>query len=146
MSSALSPTASDRRRWWGLIVLAVAQLTLLLDATVVNVALAPNQQDLRRVFLIGLALASALGGLAGSPAMLVLSRVLHGVGGALVAPAAQEEPKNQGAWSFLRGELELPGGKGLSVVSRPASAAPATGSRHRHQKEQSELVRRVLDA
>jgi hypothetical protein len=145
MSSALSPTASDRRRWWGLIVLAVAQLTSLLDATVVNVALAPNQQDLRRVFLIGLAL-FALGDLAGSPAMLVPSRVLHGVGGALVAPAAQEEPKNQGAWSFLRGELELPGGKRLSVVSRPASASPATGSRHRHQKEQSELVRRVLDA
>ncbi|MEU8633066.1 MFS transporter [Amycolatopsis sp. NPDC048633] len=50
MSSALSQpattAAADRRRWWGLIVLAVAQLMLLLDATVVNVALAPIQQDL----------------------------------------------------------------------------------------------------
>ncbi|MEU8633058.1 multifunctional oxoglutarate decarboxylase/oxoglutarate dehydrogenase thiamine pyrophosphate-binding subunit/dihydrolipoyllysine-residue succinyltransferase subunit [Amycolatopsis sp. NPDC048633] len=59
---------------------------------------------------------------------------------------AQEEPKNQGAWTFLHSELELPGGKRLSVASRPASASPATGSHHRHQKEQSELVRRVLGA
>ncbi|QYN19323.1 multifunctional oxoglutarate decarboxylase/oxoglutarate dehydrogenase thiamine pyrophosphate-binding subunit/dihydrolipoyllysine-residue succinyltransferase subunit [Amycolatopsis sp. DSM 110486] len=58
---------------------------------------------------------------------------------------AQEEPKNQGAWSFLRGELELPAGKRLTVVSRPAAASPAAGSHHRHQKEQAELVRRVLE-
>lgn len=57
---------------------------------------------------------------------------------------AQEEPKNQGAWSFLRGEFEPPAGKRLTVVSRPAAASPATGSHHRHQKEQAELVRRVL--
>ncbi|WP_326836489.1 multifunctional oxoglutarate decarboxylase/oxoglutarate dehydrogenase thiamine pyrophosphate-binding subunit/dihydrolipoyllysine-residue succinyltransferase subunit [Amycolatopsis rhabdoformis] len=57
---------------------------------------------------------------------------------------AQEEPKNQGAWSYLRGELEPPAGRRLTVVSRPASASPATGSHHRHQKEQADLVRRVL--
>ncbi|MEU4673533.1 hypothetical protein AB0F91_37660 [Amycolatopsis sp. NPDC023774] len=44
---------------------------------------------------------------------------------------AQEEPKNQGAGSFLRGELGLPAGKRLTVVSRRAAASPPTGSHHR---------------
>jgi 2-oxoglutarate dehydrogenase E1 component len=57
---------------------------------------------------------------------------------------AQEEPKNQGAWMFLLSELspELP--RPLRLVSRPSSAAPATGWSKRHVAEQKELIDRVL--
>jgi MFS family permease len=44
--TAKAVTTASRRRWWGLAVLATAQLMLLLDTTVVNVALAPIQRDL----------------------------------------------------------------------------------------------------
>jgi 2-oxoglutarate dehydrogenase complex dehydrogenase (E1) component-like enzyme len=52
----------------------------------------------------------------------------------------QEEPANQGAWSFMA--LALPDliGRPLSLVSRPASASPAVGSHHRHEVEQRAVV------
>ncbi|MYX45776.1 MFS transporter, partial [Streptomyces sp. SID89] len=31
--------APDPRRWWGLVVIALAQLMVVLDATIVNIAL-----------------------------------------------------------------------------------------------------------
>jgi hypothetical protein len=41
------PAASaDPRRWWGLVVIALAQLMVVLDATIVNIALPSAQQDL----------------------------------------------------------------------------------------------------
>lgn len=142
---------SDPRRWRSLAVIAVAQLMLLLDMTVVNVALTPIQRNLhftaaglawvvdgyalpfggllllggrladiagrKRTFLIGLtlfALSSAVGGFAGTPAMLISARVFQGIAGALMAPAALalittlftergERATALSVWSGLRG-------------------------------------------
>ncbi|HOB79583.1 MAG TPA: multifunctional oxoglutarate decarboxylase/oxoglutarate dehydrogenase thiamine pyrophosphate-binding subunit/dihydrolipoyllysine-residue succinyltransferase subunit, partial [Ornithinibacter sp.] len=62
----------------------------------------------------------------------------------------QDEPKNQGAWPFLAlnlpealqalGENRMP-----TVVCRPASASPATGSTKKHQIEQADLIARAFD-
>ncbi|MER5492314.1 MFS transporter [Streptomyces sp. NPDC002490] len=38
--------APDRHRWWGLVVIALAQLMVVLDATIVNIALPSAQHDL----------------------------------------------------------------------------------------------------
>ncbi|GAA4226563.1 MFS transporter [Actinomadura meridiana] len=38
--------ASDPRRWWGLVVIALAQLVVVLDMTIVNIALPSAQRDL----------------------------------------------------------------------------------------------------
>ncbi|MER7464075.1 MFS transporter [Streptomyces sp. NPDC097981] len=118
-------TQSDPRRWKALIFIGIAQLMVVLDTTIVNIALPSAQQDLgisdgnrqwvitayslafgslllfggriadltgrRRAFIIGLlgfAGASALGGLAVDPGMLLGARALQGVFGALLAPAA----------------------------------------------------------
>ncbi|SHN15618.1 multifunctional oxoglutarate decarboxylase/oxoglutarate dehydrogenase thiamine pyrophosphate-binding subunit/dihydrolipoyllysine-residue succinyltransferase subunit [Actinacidiphila paucisporea] len=56
----------------------------------------------------------------------------------------QEEPANQGAWTFAGPRLDgqVPGG--VSCVSRPAASAPAVGSAHRHSAEQEDLVRRAF--
>lgn len=122
---SVAPAAPDRRRWITLVVVGLAQLMVVLDATVVNIALPSAQADLgfsdggrqwiitayslafgsllllggrlsdligrKRTFLIGLvgfALASALGGAAGSFELLVAARALQGAFGALLAPTA----------------------------------------------------------
>jgi len=56
----------------------------------------------------------------------------------------QEEPRNQGAWTFLLAEVGSIDGRPLRLIARPASASPATGSFRRHVSEQSELVTRAL--
>ncbi|SDN89721.1 MFS transporter [Actinacidiphila guanduensis] len=115
----------DPKRWTALIFIALAQLMVVLDATVVNIALPSAQKDLgisngdrqwvitaytlafgglllfggriadlwgrKNAFIVGLlgfAAASALGGAAVNPAMLLGARGLQGVFGALLAPAA----------------------------------------------------------
>ncbi|GAA3488964.1 MFS transporter [Streptomyces cremeus] len=115
----------DPNRWKALVFIALAQLMVVLDATIVNIALPSAQQDLgisdanrqwvitayalafgglllfggrladlwgrKRTFLVGLigfAAASALGGAATGEAMMLGSRALQGVFGALLAPAA----------------------------------------------------------
>ncbi|WP_175410755.1 MFS transporter [Streptomyces sp. TRM64462] len=115
----------DPRRWKALVFIALAQLMVVLDATIVNIALPSAQQDLgisdgnrqwvitayalafgglllfggrvadlwgrKRTFVVGLlgfAAASALGGAATGQAMMLGSRALQGVFGALLAPAA----------------------------------------------------------
>ncbi|MEV7888569.1 MFS transporter [Streptomyces sp. NPDC002817] len=128
MSASQNPAGAptpDPRRWKALTVIAIAQLMVVLDATVVNIALPHAQADLnisdgsrqwvitayslafggllllggrigdlwgrKRAFIIGLvgfALASALGGAAVNLGMLLASRALQGVFGALLAPAA----------------------------------------------------------
>ena len=58
----------------------------------------------------------------------------------------QEEPENMGAWRFLRchyGDTLL-GKFPMRVVSRPASASPATGSRSAHIWEQNKLLSEAL--
>ncbi|MBW0101264.1 MFS transporter [Pseudonocardia sp. KRD291] len=116
---------SSVRRWWILAVIGIAQLMVILDNTIVNIALPSAQLDLgftdpqrqwivtayalsfgsllllggrlsdvfgRRgafvVGLVGFAVASILGGLSPSFEVLVAARVLQGVFGALLAPAA----------------------------------------------------------
>jgi EmrB/QacA subfamily drug resistance transporter/deazaflavin-dependent oxidoreductase (nitroreductase family) len=108
-----------------LIVIAFAQLMVVLDTTIVNVALPSVQRALhftpsdlewvvnayalafggllllggragdlfgrRRMFIAGVllfAIGSLAGGLAASPAWLIVSRIVQGAGGAVVAPTA----------------------------------------------------------
>jgi hypothetical protein len=40
------PVDADPRRWWGLVIIALAQLMVVLDATIVNIALPSAQHDL----------------------------------------------------------------------------------------------------
>ena len=57
----------------------------------------------------------------------------------------QDEPENQGVWPFLSLNFgPLLGDRKLRVVSRPASASPATGSSKRHGYEQQELIAAAL--
>jgi len=59
---------------------------------------------------------------------------------------AQEEPQNMGGWTFMEERLTniLSACERPRYVGRTASASPATGSYHIHQKEQSELVTQAL--
>src|SRR3954451_22441209 len=112
----------ERRRWAILVIVCFGQLMIVLDTTIVNVALPSIQGDLhfsqssltwvvnayllafgsflllagrlsdlfgsRRICLLGLVVftaASALCGVAASPAMLIASRFIQGIGGALTA-------------------------------------------------------------
>jgi EmrB/QacA subfamily drug resistance transporter len=110
---------------WALLVIAAAQLLIVMDGTIVTVGLPSIAQGLsidesgldwlltayalafgglllaggragdlfgrRRLFRVGLIvvlLASVLGGFAQTAGMLIAARVLQGVGGAIIAPAA----------------------------------------------------------
>jgi EmrB/QacA subfamily drug resistance transporter len=116
--------APDPRRWWALAVIGVGQLMIVLDATIVNVALPAMQADLgfsesgrqwvvtaytlmfggllllggriadtvgrKKMVLVGatgFAVASAVGGAAVNPGMLLGARGAQGVFGAMLAPA-----------------------------------------------------------
>jgi 2-oxoglutarate dehydrogenase E1 component len=54
----------------------------------------------------------------------------------------QEEPRNMGAWYFLSARKHdiFAGLHPLSLVSRPESASPATGSKAAHDLEQKLLL------
>ncbi|MCP2031739.1 2-oxoglutarate dehydrogenase E1 component [Okibacterium sp. HSC-33S16] len=57
----------------------------------------------------------------------------------------QDEPENQGAWPFMALEAaKHVKDRTLRVVSRAASASPATGSAKRHAAEQADLLSRAL--
>jgi 2-oxoglutarate dehydrogenase complex dehydrogenase (E1) component-like enzyme len=56
----------------------------------------------------------------------------------------QEEPANQGAWSFMAMNLPELIGRQIEGVSRPASSSPAVGSHHRHEVEQETLVKQAF--
>lgn len=124
MSSATAAGRSGPdRRWWVLIGACSGLTVLMLDSTVINLALPVLRQDLdasttelqwipnaylltiaavvvtagrlgdligrRRAFLIGMALFGAgavLGGLAPSPEVVILARVVMGAGAAFVLP------------------------------------------------------------
>jgi EmrB/QacA subfamily drug resistance transporter len=140
----------DNRKWWTLGAMCFALFMIMLDNTVVNVALPSIQRDLnasisglewtingytlsfavllatggrlgdifgrRRMFMLGViifALSSATAGLAQSPTDLVASRVVQGVGAALMMPATlsivthafppQERGKAMGTWAGVSG-------------------------------------------
>ncbi len=148
------PTASADRRWLVLVVVAVAQLMVVLDSTIVNIALPSAQRALgfsngdrqwvvtayalafgslllvggrigdmfsrKWVFitgLIGFAIASAIGGAAGSFLVLVAARALQGAFGALLAPAALgtlvstfQDPRERGRAFGVFGSVAAGGG------------------------------------
>jgi len=52
----------------------------------------------------------------------------------------QDEPENQGAWPFVNQELAKHVDRPIRVVSRPSSAATATGLPKRHAAEQAALL------
>ena len=56
----------------------------------------------------------------------------------------QEEPANQGAWSFIAVNLPEVINRPISVVSRPSSSSPAVGTHHRHEAEQAALVQQAF--
>jgi 2-oxoglutarate dehydrogenase E1 component len=62
----------------------------------------------------------------------------------------QEEPKNQGGWTFVEPNIEwVLGGSAREgaagrYVGRPAAASPATGLAHEHKAEQDALVAEAL--
>jgi EmrB/QacA subfamily drug resistance transporter len=161
MSSAMpGPVAAPAdRRWLVLAVVAIAQLMVVLDATVVNIALPSAQRALafpnsdrqwvvtayalafgslllvggrlgdmfsrKWVFitgLIGFAVASAIGGAAGSITVLVAARALQGAFGAILAPSALgtlvstfREPRERGRAFGVFGSVAA-GGGGFGLI------------------------------
>ncbi|WP_187976657.1 multifunctional oxoglutarate decarboxylase/oxoglutarate dehydrogenase thiamine pyrophosphate-binding subunit/dihydrolipoyllysine-residue succinyltransferase subunit [Mycetocola sp. JXN-3] len=58
----------------------------------------------------------------------------------------QDEPENQGAWPFIALETrKLLPERRVRVISRRASASPATGSAKRHAAEQTAIITRALE-
>ena len=58
----------------------------------------------------------------------------------------QDEPRNMGAWSFLRDRDGgfLAGGRRVTYIGRAWSASPASGSKSVHDREQEDLIRRAF--
>jgi multifunctional 2-oxoglutarate metabolism enzyme len=58
----------------------------------------------------------------------------------------QEEPANMGSWPYMA--LHLPGAlrRPMTLVSRPASSAPASGKAKAHAAEQAAIVDAVFGA
>jgi 2-oxoglutarate dehydrogenase E1 component len=74
-----------------------------------------------------------------------LAEVLHRYPQAVDYGWAQEEPANQGAWSFARWRIqELLGGRRLRYIGRAEAASPATGSYKIHESEEQAIVERAL--
>jgi 2-oxoglutarate dehydrogenase E1 component len=76
-----------------------------------------------------------------------LRRALGRYDGARELYWVQEEPRNMGAWSFVRPRLEAeadPRLEGPRFVGRPASASPATGSPESHKFEQDQIMQEAF--
>jgi multifunctional 2-oxoglutarate metabolism enzyme len=58
---------------------------------------------------------------------------------------AQEEPANMGSWTFVCQNLADPNGRPLSLVARPPSGSPATGSHTLHELEQADILSRAIN-
>jgi 2-oxoglutarate dehydrogenase E1 component len=58
---------------------------------------------------------------------------------------AQEEPKNQGAWSYAAPRLRMSTGNALPTryIGRPDRASPAEGYAESHKKEQERIIGEV---
>ena len=62
----------------------------------------------------------------------------------------QEEPKNMGAWAFVRPRLQtvmeaLGDTRRVSYVGRPPSASPATGQYELHLQEMRSIIDEALE-
>ena len=60
---------------------------------------------------------------------------------------AQEEPRNQGAWTYVQPRLRASAGAAVGVryVGRPERASPAEGYADAHKTEQGRIVASVMD-
>jgi 2-oxoglutarate dehydrogenase E1 component len=60
----------------------------------------------------------------------------------------QEEPRNMGAWAFVRGHIQpmLSPNQAIGYAGRPRSASPAPGSPKVHQREQTHLIEAAFAA
>jgi 2-oxoglutarate dehydrogenase E1 component len=60
----------------------------------------------------------------------------------------QEEPRNMGAWAFVRGHIQpmLGANQAIGYAGRPRSASPAPGSPKVHQREQTQLIEAAFSA
>jgi multifunctional 2-oxoglutarate metabolism enzyme len=56
----------------------------------------------------------------------------------------QDEPQNQGPWSFISLHLPQLLERPVRVVSRPESASPATGTAKKHQAQQLSLIEQAF--
>ena len=56
----------------------------------------------------------------------------------------QEEPANQGAWSFIAMNLPEIVHRPVSGVSRPSSSSPAVGTHQRHEQEQRAVIEQAF--
>ena len=56
----------------------------------------------------------------------------------------QEEPANQGAWSFIAINTPDILGRPIACVSRPSSSSPAAGTHSRHEHEQRLIVEQAF--
>jgi len=72
-----------------------------------------------------------------------LAAAIKGYGDAEVI-WCQEEPKNMGAWTFIRPYLEDLLGKNVGYVGRPASAATSCGYLYMHNEQQKDLIEKAL--
>ena len=75
----------------------------------------------------------------------LLGELFEGYRGVKEVAWVQEEPRNRGAWMFVKDRFEraFPG-MTLSYIGREESASPATGSHSRHEREQEKIVRCAL--
>ena len=76
---------------------------------------------------------------------VTLPRALAPFVGAEEVRWVQEEPANQGAWSFMAMNLPQVIGRALVPITRPASSSPAVGSHQRHEEEQERLVHAAFE-
>jgi 2-oxoglutarate dehydrogenase E1 component len=58
---------------------------------------------------------------------------------------AQDEPANQGAYPFIVTDLAPILGRIITRASRLASSAPAVGSHTKHDQEQADLIKSVIE-
>ena len=60
---------------------------------------------------------------------------------------AQEEPRNQGAWTYVQPRLRASAGAAVGVryVGRPERASPAEGYKDAHDAEQARIVAQTMD-
>ena len=57
----------------------------------------------------------------------------------------QEEPRNRGAWDFVRSPLGSIAKSNVRYIGRPRSPSPASGSNWLHRKQQDRLIRMALN-
>ena len=56
----------------------------------------------------------------------------------------QEEPRNRGAWDFVRTPIASIVKTGVRYIGRPRSPSPASGSNWLHRRQQDRLIRIAL--